>query len=341
MEGSPNARPPLVSVCVPLYNGSEYLEECLSSVASQDFVDFEVLIVDDCSTDDGPDIARRWIARDPRFRLIVNEKNLGLVGNWNRCIELARGEWVKFLFQDDLVAPQCLSKMLEAGRSGNGFVACARTVVYDSFADDRLREWYFRHEKTLQKIYFNRANLGPDEYARAKLAALELNIVGEPSVTLIRRSLFERFGLFDPLLVQLCDSEMWNRLACNVGIDYVAEKLVSFRVHRASASQANQARRFRAGTLDEIVEWTRLCQSTELAPFRRFARSTGEWKRLKRRLIRCTNAAFDEARAAAAASPPNVRLADELRNVLSMLPGYTKARLIYFLFRVRRLARGR
>src|SRR3982751_3050681 len=91
---------PRVTVCVPMYNGERYLAECIESILAQTYTDFQLLLVDDCSTDATRSIAESYAAADSRVRLIVNHTNLGLVGNWNRCIELATGEWIKFVFQD-------------------------------------------------------------------------------------------------------------------------------------------------------------------------------------------------------------------------------------------------
>src|ERR1700709_90296 len=92
-----------LSVCIPVYNGERYLDECLRSVRDQTHADFEVVIVDDCSTDGTRDVVGHHAAQDERIRLSVNAHNRGLVGNWNRCLELASGEWIKFLFQDDVL----------------------------------------------------------------------------------------------------------------------------------------------------------------------------------------------------------------------------------------------
>ncbi len=264
--------PPLVSVCVPLYNGGPYLEACLSGIAAQTFDDFEVLIVDDGSRDDGLEIARRWSAADARFVVHVNERNLGLVGNWNRCLDLARGRWIKYLFQDDLIEPTCLAAMLAAADGGDGFVACSRALVFEGDIDARIVAEYDAHRAVLDGVYGRGRRLSPDEYADAMLAELCWNIVGEPSVTMIDRRLFERFGRFDPMLVQLCDSEMWNRIGCNVGIDYVGDALVSFRVHQGSASEANRGRVFRSSVLDEIILIKRLCTGPMYERFRRHAK---------------------------------------------------------------------
>ncbi|MGH7488544.1 MAG: glycosyltransferase family 2 protein, partial [bacterium] len=108
---------PTISVCIPTYNGAAYLARCLDSVLAQTFSDFEVVIVDDRSTDESVAIARGYAERDSRVQVFRNDVNLGLVGNWNRCVELSRGQWLKFVFQDDIVLPKCMTQMLAAAGS--------------------------------------------------------------------------------------------------------------------------------------------------------------------------------------------------------------------------------
>ena len=72
---------PAVSICIPTFNGAKYLRECVDSVLAQTHPDFEVLIVDDCSSDDSVAIAEDYARRDSRVRVSVNDRNLGLVGN--------------------------------------------------------------------------------------------------------------------------------------------------------------------------------------------------------------------------------------------------------------------
>ncbi|HLJ75313.1 MAG TPA: glycosyltransferase family 2 protein, partial [Thermoanaerobaculia bacterium] len=93
---------PGVSICLPTYNGSRYLRECLASALAQTHGDFELVVVDDRSTDETMDIIRDVAHADSRVRVFENDANLGLVGNWNRCIELSSAPWIKFVFQDDL-----------------------------------------------------------------------------------------------------------------------------------------------------------------------------------------------------------------------------------------------
>lgn len=93
-----------VSICIPTYNGARYLEACLDSVLSQTYKNIEILVVDDGSTDATLKILGRYVASDQRIRLVrnvvvSNEHNLGLVGNWNHCIELSQDEWIKFVYR--------------------------------------------------------------------------------------------------------------------------------------------------------------------------------------------------------------------------------------------------
>src|ERR1022692_4005033 len=103
---------PKVSVLIPTYNYARFLPEAIAAAQAQDFPDFELLIVDDCSQDNSAEVAAKLSARDPRIRLFVNAGNLGMVENWNHCLALAKGEYVKFLFGDDtLMNRQALAKM--------------------------------------------------------------------------------------------------------------------------------------------------------------------------------------------------------------------------------------
>lgn len=125
-------RAPKVSVLVPAYNDGKYLDQALASVAAQTFRDVEAIIADDASTDDTPEIARAWTARDPRFRLSRLEINVGMNRNWNRALAEARGDLVIKLDGDDVMTPACLALLrteLEAD-ARLGLAAC-RTLDCD------------------------------------------------------------------------------------------------------------------------------------------------------------------------------------------------------------------
>src|SRR5580658_942536 len=104
---------PSVSVLMPTYNYAGFLPEAVESVLAQDFRDFELLIVDDCSSDNTAEVVRPFCSRDARVHFAINSTNLGMADNWNHCLDQARGEYIKFLFGDDkLFHRQALGKML-------------------------------------------------------------------------------------------------------------------------------------------------------------------------------------------------------------------------------------
>ena len=147
---------PKVSICIPTYNGREHLKECLESIRAQTFQNFEVVICDDQSSDGTLDFARELARGDNRFRFIQNQRRLGLAGNWNRSISAARGEWIKFVFQDDIIAPTCVEKLLQAcERSGESFAFCARNFIFGNGIVPWMSQWFPKHQSELDAMYLN------------------------------------------------------------------------------------------------------------------------------------------------------------------------------------------
>jgi hypothetical protein len=109
----PDGDVPLVSVLFPVYNDARYLQCGLDSILSQTFSNFEVVVVNDGSTDESRDILLRYRYRDPRIRLINNEHNLGLAPSLNRAIEAARGAYLARQDADDIAHPRRFAKQVE------------------------------------------------------------------------------------------------------------------------------------------------------------------------------------------------------------------------------------
>lgn len=95
---------PVVSVITPAYNVAPYIGQCIESVQAQTLPDWEMIIVDDASTDDTVAVVQQYLG-DPRIRLLCNVQNLGPGGTRNRALEAAQGEWVAVLDADDWIAP--------------------------------------------------------------------------------------------------------------------------------------------------------------------------------------------------------------------------------------------
>jgi glycosyltransferase involved in cell wall biosynthesis len=300
---SARARTPLVTVCIPTYDGAKYLPRCLESVRAQTFRDFELLVVDDASADDTVALARAFAASEPRLKLRVNARNRGLVGNWNRCLSLARGRWIKFVFQDDFLEPRCLETLLSAAGRDGALAVCRRELLFEQGVPASVRAVYRRHleRHSLARRFPGRTRVTAAAFAAAVAHFPAYNCVGEPTAVLFRREAALQYGAFNADLANLCDWEFFARVAVNEGLAYVHEPLATFRIHAGSESARNRAgsRRFGAEVLDELIVRHQVAYAPEFAPVRRAA--LRETPRVD--LVGSLVAAAQRARRAAAGRP--------------------------------------
>lgn len=249
---------PRVSICIPTYRGAATIGAAIDSVLAQTFEDFELLVVDDGSPDDTVDVAAS--RRDPRLRLLRNPRNLGPQGNWNLCLELARGAYMKLLPHDDLLHPRCLERQVRAldadTRARLALTFCARDVIGP---DGRVR---LRHRGFVGAAEGEVAR----EFVIRQCLRRGTNLIGEPGAVLFRRALAQRVGGFDGRHPYVIDLEYWLRLLEHGSAWYCDEALASFRVWRGSWSVAiggAQSAQFRAlmhdvGAFGRASAWERL-----------------------------------------------------------------------------------
>ncbi|MDB6124797.1 MAG: hypothetical protein JWQ71_3790 [Pedosphaera sp.] len=222
-------RSPKVSILIPTYNYARYLPEAIESVLQQDFQDYELIIVDDRSKDDSEAVIRRYAERDSRIQGKVNPVNLGLVGNWNYCLSLAKGEYIKFLFGDDKLADrQALKKMVHMLDENQSAVLAvsARTII-----DENSNVLEVGNHMGADGMH-----LGLNVIVRC--LETNANIVGEPSVVLMRKRDITRG--FSSQFLQLPDLEMWFHLLEKGNAVYTAEPLCSFRKHSRQQTEVNR-----------------------------------------------------------------------------------------------------
>ncbi len=251
---------PEVSIVIPAYNGARYLDECLRSAVHQTFFDIEIVVVDDCSTDSTWELVREFSRRDSRMRIHRNPSRLGLVRNWNRSMLYCSGQWIKFLFQDDVLNPMCIEKMLDAAEKGKAegagsFVVCERQFIFEQGLAADLKGFYETALTPLGDIFPGKVNVLSHDFSQTLLEnGVGNNFVGEPSSVMMGQDLCVDYGFFNPNLVHLCDLEYWTRIATNEGMMIVPERLSDFRVHPGSASVYNHAhRQFELSCLDRVV----------------------------------------------------------------------------------------
>src|SRR2546430_1623778 len=107
----------LISVALPVYNGAVYLREALESILAQEFTDFELVVSENCSTDETPEILAEYARQDCRIRVSRSDTFLRQAENVNRAVELCAAPWVKLFCHDDLMSPTCLGSLYGAIRS--------------------------------------------------------------------------------------------------------------------------------------------------------------------------------------------------------------------------------
>ena len=196
---------PEVSICMPVFNGARFLREAIESVLAQDWEDFELIIVDDVSTDNSPDIASSF--NDPRLHFYRNEVTAGIPENWNVALSKVTGRYVKFLFQDDILYPDCISTMVAALKRHEtaGFVFSRRDVEE---LDGLRAESFYPHLKDLQAPLRTSGLLQPLIHGMQFLGecirngGLYFNYVAEPSFVMFDAKLIQRVGHFNNNLSQ-------------------------------------------------------------------------------------------------------------------------------------------
>jgi len=240
-EGLESVASPLVSVCIPTYNGAKWIGEALRSALAQTYEPLEILIVDDASTDQTFDVIRSF--NDPRIRVEVNRKNLGAVRNRNRCVTISKGSLVKFLFQDDLLYPTCVEKMARLFEVYKrvGIVFAPRDVLSEDSDDPAVIAWK-EHNSMLHTrfgVRLGEVNRGVNLFNFWLASGFRENWVGEPSNVMLRKAYLEEVGLFNTRMRQCSDYEMWIRMMYFYDVGFIDEPLSAFRLHSASATFAN------------------------------------------------------------------------------------------------------
>lgn len=212
---------PLVSVCIPAYNNAGYIKDTILSVLGQTYQNIELVVVDDCSTDNTVEVLES--IEDDRLKIYKNEKNLGMVGNWNRCLELVTGEYVKLICADDMIEKDAIEKEAKA--------MYRHPSVNLVESDTKLVD--INGKKTGEFHRYPKSGV-VDGRKLAKKSLILKNFYGAPVNNLIRRSALEKTGGFDTTFTYILDFDMWLRLSCTGDVYIIHEPLNSFRIRNDS-----------------------------------------------------------------------------------------------------------
>jgi hypothetical protein len=257
---------PLVTIAIPTYNGERYLAETMLSAQGQSYPNIEIMVIDDASIDGTLDIVRDRSSADARVRLVQNAERLGMAGNFSACLTHARGAWVKFLLQDDLLSPTCVEQMVDARVAGCPLIVCGRRYQYDD-VNAGLQVAYEGVLKTsLTRLRPEPHWLAPEELFGYVVRHRAVNFIGEPVAIMVERQAALDAGPFDARLLQLMDLEFAVRLGLRYGVTIVPEVLATFRCHSHQATARHSAERaFHHAHLDPALYLATLAYSPRYA----------------------------------------------------------------------------
>ena len=212
-----------VSVLMPVYNARPYVAEAVESVLGQTLGDFELLIVDDGSTDGSTEVLRRLAGRDPRIRLVVRE-NRGVTRTSAELVEAARGEFLARMDSDDVALPRRLERQVAFLRAHPEVVAAGSWVEWIDAEGDPLREYHppEAHE----------------EIDRALLSGAS-NAICQPSA-IIRADAMRLAGGYRPEFVVSEDYDLWLRLAEVGRLANLPEVLLRYRHRPTSLARSHE-----------------------------------------------------------------------------------------------------
>lgn len=209
---------PKVSVLLPVYNGEDYLRDAITSILYQTFTDFELLIIDDGSTDSSLEIIQSYT--DPRIRLLRNEKRLKLSGALNRGMDDASGEYIARMDADDISLPRRLATQVSYMDQHGDVGLCGSWVKMFGFRGTSIYK-------------------APIGYQSIRAKALFDNPFVHPSV-MLRKELFDRYSLrFNGDYYPTEDFELWARAIPKFPCDNIGEVLLHYRVHAQSMTNAD------------------------------------------------------------------------------------------------------
>jgi glycosyltransferase involved in cell wall biosynthesis len=206
---------PLVSVCIPNYNYEIYIDECICSVLEQSYPRIETVFVDNCSDDASVARARKY---SDAIRIFINDGNLGMVRNFNKCSEHSTGKYLVFLSTDDCLKPDFLIRCVEVMEAHDhvGIVICER-------------EEMGAHGETLEPLpfFYDCSCIVP---SHAQISVMMMTGIGVPCQVMVRRSVFEASGRYSERFAHAFDWHSNFKCVLQSNLAYIHERLARYRV---------------------------------------------------------------------------------------------------------------
>ncbi|MBD2431629.1 glycosyltransferase [Fischerella sp. FACHB-380] len=219
---------PKISILLPVFNGQRYIRECINSILNQSFTNFELLISNDCSTDDSHNIIQEF--SDPRITYLSNQKNQGLFKNLNLILKLANAPIIRFICQDDILFSDCLENEILFFEN--------HPEIDISFCKSHIID---RNGMTLSQGALKDLPDVIDSHLSMQLFYYYGCIPGNLSTVCIRRKCIDEVGLFNESLYVSGDYEMWVRICQTKKLGVIHKHLLKVRSHNKQLSRTSES----------------------------------------------------------------------------------------------------
>jgi glycosyltransferase involved in cell wall biosynthesis len=220
---------PLVSIICLCYNHEKFVVESLQAVVNQSYKNIELIVVDDCSSDNSVSVIKKWLLDFPDIQFIVNEKNLGNTKTFNSAVKFAKGDYLIDLAADDILLKNCVALQIEKFQNslfknlGLVYGNCENIDEQGNFDS-----YYFEVDKNKNTIEKRKTG---DVYASVISTGKAICSVS----ALVKRAVFDALNGYDENLAYE-DLDLWIRISRNYNIDFIDEILVQKRIVSNSMS---------------------------------------------------------------------------------------------------------
>lgn len=236
----PRGTTPRVSILLPNLNNRPFLDERLRSIVAQTLADWELVVVDSYSTDGAWEFFQEWAARDSRIRIFQSPQR-GIYVNWNRCLGLARGEYVLIAPSDDTMEPDFLEHMVRAldENPDCDLAHCKLRIIDENGGPSRVLSW----ERLFSTKYFGEWIDRPHIRRAPHDGVLHCGVrTVYTSITqlLIRKRLFDRVGMFSTRFGPAADFEWGMRASLLASTVHVPRYLAAWRVHQGQNTDTSK-----------------------------------------------------------------------------------------------------
>jgi glycosyltransferase involved in cell wall biosynthesis len=210
---------PFISVCMPSYNQEKFIGESIESVLKQTYSNFELIIIDNISEDNSPEIIKSYGEKDSRIRFYENDRHLSCYNNCNKAISLAKGEFIAFLHSDDLYNKHFLEEIVKAyNQNPDKKVFLSAIYKMDQLLNSLIPSFPFKSS-------------GVKSQKEVLMGLAYENNIGNGISVVIHKECLNKVGIFDNEYNYCSDYDLFMRLANDYEFVYINKALTYYRMH--------------------------------------------------------------------------------------------------------------